>query len=163
MTSRNEAHPSPSERWNCDWCWCREYARIDARDVRCINCKRVSSFPTSASLSAPPDVVEHEADQLMLSFYVGPDYDPNARPADNLKAAIAFTLRSRAAIEAADEITRLRAREVKMREALQHAVAIIEQHVPQDALGMNGDPRDGMWPLRDEYLHHMRQALGDTQ
>lgn len=44
-------------------------------------------------------------------------------------------------------------------EGLQHAVAIIKAHVDRDALGMGGDPRDGQWPLLDEYLHHMRAAI----
>lgn len=49
--------------------------------------------------------------------------------------------------------------------SLQHAVNIIERHVPRDALGMNaqGDPDvpGGVqqWPLLDEYLHSMRAAL----
>lgn len=55
--------------------------------------------------------------------------------------------------------------------SLQHAVKIIREHVPPDALGMNaqGDPDVPggfqQWPLRDEYLHEMERsiakALGD--
>ena len=49
--------------------------------------------------------------------------------------------------------------------SLRHAVKIIEEHVPRDALGMNaqGDPDvpGGFQqsPLLDEYLHSMRAAL----
>jgi hypothetical protein len=47
--------------------------------------------------------------------------------------------------------------------SLQHAVEIIEKYVPVDALGMNyeGDPQVAVhsWPLREEYLHYMREAI----
>ena len=61
--------------------------------------------------------------------------------------------------EAADEIERLR-------EALGHAIKIIEDHVPIDALGTNSDGAEHLqrhWPLLEEYLHHMRAALKDAQ
>ena len=61
--------------------------------------------------------------------------------------------------EAADLIE-TQAREIeRLRGALGHAVGVIEAHVDRDALGMNGDPETGMWPLLDEYLHHFRAAL----
>ena len=49
-------------------------------------------------------------------------------------------------------------------EALKHAVAIIRQYVPADALGTNsqggGDGwNDQSWPILDEHLHYMDQAL----
>lgn len=50
-------------------------------------------------------------------------------------------------------------------EALRHAVEIIEQFVPVDALGYESDKVDGEsqpWPLRDEYLHNMRAALAEV-
>lgn len=50
----------------------------------------------------------------------------------------------------------------RLREALGHAVGIIEAHVDRNALGMNGDPRDGMWPLLDEYLSSFRAALNGS-
>lgn len=48
-------------------------------------------------------------------------------------------------------------------EALQHAVGVIEAHVPKDALGMEGNPQDGMWPLLEEYLHHMKAAIAKAR
>lgn len=75
-------------------------------------------------------------------------------------------------LAAAAEIERLRAQRdalVKAAEhastSLQHAIAIIEKHVPRDALGTNGhgDPAvpGGFesWPLLDEYLHYMRESV----
>lgn len=49
-------------------------------------------------------------------------------------------------------------------ESLKHAVAIIKQHVPEDALGFNSEGggdgyNDRSWPLLDEYLHYMNAAL----
>ena len=48
-------------------------------------------------------------------------------------------------------------------EAARHGVNIIEQYVDRDALGVVGDD-ENCYPLLDEYLHNMRQALvhGDT-
>lgn len=69
------------------------------------------------------------------------------------------------------EIQRLKARIAELEgagsdllESLQHATAIIRKHVPDDALGMNsaggGDGwNDQSWPLLDEYLHYMDEAI----
>lgn len=65
-------------------------------------------------------------------------------------------------LDLADRIEALRAEVERLREALGHAIGIIEAHVDRDALGKNGDPKTGMWPLLDEYLYHFRQALGDN-
>ena len=69
--------------------------------------------------------------------------------------------------EANAELTALRAvveAAPALAEALKHAVAIIRQYVPADALGTNsqggGDGwNDQSWPILDEHLHYMDQAL----
>ena len=48
-------------------------------------------------------------------------------------------------------------------ESLQHAVAIIDKHVPQDALGFNGDDARPDWPILDEYMHYMNDAISRAQ
>ena len=69
-------------------------------------------------------------------------------------------------------IARLEAAEAdvdQLRVSLEHAVEIIEKHVPIDALGEGGGicPEPGMpdqtWPLLEEYLHNMRRALAETK
>lgn len=68
-------------------------------------------------------------------------------------------------------IARLEAAEAnvdQLRINLEHAVKIIEKHVPIDALGEGGGicPEPGMpdqtRPLLEEYLHYMREALSKT-
>jgi hypothetical protein len=55
-------------------------------------------------MSSPEDV-ERMAERLMIDFYVGPGYNPElARPADVVKAAIAFTLASLPAVSGRDEV-----------------------------------------------------------
>ncbi len=66
-----------------------------------------------------------------------------------------------------EEIQRLKKENERLREALGHAIKIIEEHVPETALGMNSDGDIGgddpsrirSWPLLEEYLHNMRKAL----
>ena len=94
-----------------------------------------------------------------------PDVCPacGALPCDWVNAPddlIAEMARQREVIEAWHDIDRKRDAETeRLRGALGHAIAIIEKHVEKDALGMGGDPETGMWPLLDEYLHHMRAAI----
>lgn len=52
----------------------------------------------------------------------------------------------------------------RLREALTIAVAIIRKYVPSDALGTNSDGggdgwNDRSWPILDEHLHYMDEAL----
>ena len=64
-----------------------------------------------------------------------------------------------------DPTAPLLARTEELKEALGHAIKIIKEHVPEDALGIGGGicPEPGMpdqtWPIRDEYLHNMQQAF----
>jgi hypothetical protein len=44
-------------------------------------------------------------------------------------------------------------------EALGHAIATIKAHVPEDALGVGGNPEETRWFIRDEYLSYMQAAL----
>lgn len=58
----------------------------------------------------------------------------------------------------------LAADEGELVEALRHAVAIIRQYVPVDALGTNGQGggdgwNDQSWPILEEYLSYMDAAL----
>ena len=52
-----------------------------------------------------------------------------------------------------------------MREALKKAIEIIKIHVPDDALGINsncGEPVAQTWPIKDEEIYYMEQALVET-
>lgn len=68
----------------------------------------------------------------------------------------------------ARQFNRLNERVDHLRVSLGHAIKIIEEHVPRDALGMNaqGDPDVPggfqQWPLLDEYLHEMRTSLASV-
>lgn len=45
---------------------------------------------------------------------------------------------------------------------LAHAVEIIREHIPEEALGINwfgAEDRTSAWPIRDEYLAEMEAAL----
>ena len=48
---------------------------------------------------------------------------------------------------------------------LRRAIEIIKLHVPDDALGINsncGEPVAQTWPIKDEELYYMEQAIGLT-
>ena len=48
---------------------------------------------------------------------------------------------------------------------LRRAIEIIKLHVPEDALGINsncGEPVAQTWPIKDEELYYMEQAIGLT-
>jgi hypothetical protein len=69
--------------------------------------------------------------------------------------------------EAADELARLSELEAdaeRLSKSLGHAIEIIDKHVANDALGMNwSGGGDGWntesWPIKDEFLHYMRDDL----
>jgi hypothetical protein len=98
-------------------------------------------------MSAP---VVTQADKRAAKDWDGCDPD---RSIVAFRLAQAFA-RHRTAAEAASA-----AQIAELVEALGYATAVIAAHTPRDALGMNGDPETGMWPLLDEYLHHFRATL----
>lgn len=67
---------------------------------------------------------------------------------------------------AADRINELEQEVSRLRGALGDAVKIIDEHVPEDALGYDSqgdfEVPGGVhtWPIKDEYLSSFRQALG---
>lgn len=56
-----------------------------------------------------------------------------------------------------------------LRASLKHAIAIIEKHVPVDALGIDtaGDLLEShlnwSWPVLDEHLHYMNKDMQATE
>lgn len=108
--------------------------------------ERALSLTTATDVSA-----EDEADRLLIDFYVSPAYDPNAaRPADIVKAAIAFALQSQAAktrkveaerdaifaeaIEWRDKCDAAEARLAQMRAAAEPFALAVKVGVPDDQL-----------------------------
>jgi hypothetical protein len=50
----------------------------------------------------------------------------------------------------------------KLQNALLRAIEIIKLHVPDDALGINsncGEPVAQTWPIKDEEIYYMEEAL----
>lgn len=83
---------------------------------------------------------------------------------DDQPAADAVVNISRAAEIARAALAAAEKDESELVEALRHAVAIIKKYVPIDALGRNSEGggdgwNDRSWPILEEYLHYMDEAL----
>ncbi len=69
----------------------------------------------------------------------------------------------------ADRIEALEARITTLRGALEDAIKIIDEHVPEDALGYDSVGDEAVpcgvqtWPIKDEYLSSFRQALKEDK
>lgn len=121
--------------------------------------KSLDDFKAAAVPSAIIALIErHLAEVERLTR----ERDEARNAADYAEALTARTINERESAEAALAAAQKRIGELK--ESLEHAISIIEKHVPRDALGTNsqgaGDGwNDQSWPILDEYLHYMRAAL----
>lgn len=113
------------------------------------------------------DNAENEANPIAIALGYLEAFAAEFDVAEHYEHIIAEARAALAALQpsplSGDEVERIKGIETSLRQAIE----IIERHCPIDALGSNWDGNDEVpggvrsWPIKDEYLHYMRQSADD--